>query len=461
MGRAVRGAPVGRAARGARGAVVPALVLAVSFLAAPAGARAATPPAFEAAIISASFPTSLSWRFVFRSALEPQRIEQLTRLEGSDIVFADQLGDADVSRQADGAWVVAGSDLATITPNTRYHVRLRVTTAEGIFLGPEASVLVEDRRFVWQVRESDRLRLHWYEGDDAFARRALRIGEDAVTTAEAFLGVQLPGKVDIFIYADQAPFRDAIGPSSPENAAGVPFPSIRTFFALIRPEQIDSSWVEDVVPHELVHLVLDAAIGPGIDMPLWLNEGLAVYLSIGYGDADRRMVREAVRSGTLVPLDGLVGTFPSDATGARSLAAYAEAVSAVDFMVRTYGQDRLARLVAAFGESGADEAFETGLGTDTAGFGAAWLAALDTKGTVYGPQPAPRGPLPSDWQGPPPAAGLLPSASPSTGPTAAPAAPGPPSGGDPAAILAIATLVTLLTFVALAVAVTRARREAP
>jgi hypothetical protein len=349
-----------------------------------------------------------------------------------------------------------------VTPNTRYHARLRVTTADGVFVGPEASVLVADERFDWRVRESDRLRLHWYEGDDAFARRALAIGEEGVTKAEAFLGVRLPGKVDIFVYADQDPFRDAIGPASPENAAGVPFSSIQTFFALIRPEQIDSSWVDDVVPHELVHLVLDAAVGPGIDVPLWLNEGLAVYLSTGYTDSDRRRVRDAIRDRTLVPLDGLTGNFPADAEGARSIAAYAEAVSAVDFMVRSYGQERVAQLVAAFATQGVDEAFTTALGTDTASFQEAWLRSLDAPTPeTFGPRPAPSGPLPADWQGPPPGAGLLPGETASPGPSSRPAAPAGSSAGDPLVTLAIAALVTVLTFLSLVAFLVGRRRGRP
>jgi hypothetical protein len=436
--------PIRRAALAA-GAV--AAVLAI----APVGVRAAAPPVFEPGVLSSSFPASVSWRFTFESATKPLRIELLTRLEGTELVFVSQPATSDVTQRADGSWVVAGSDVSRVTPNTAYHARLRVTTADGVFLGPEASVLVADQRFVWQVRESDRLRLHWYEGDDAFARRALRIGEDGVTHAEDFLGVRLGGKVDIFVYADQAPFRDAIGPGSPENAAGVPFSSIQTFFALIRPEQIDSSWVDDVVPHELVHLVLDAAIGPGIDVPLWLHEGLAVYLSSGNTDADRRTVRDAVRDRTLVPLDGLAGDFPSDAGGARSTAAYAEAVSAVDFMVRTYGQAAIARLVAAFATQGADAAFMSALGTDMTGFQVAWLASLDAATPqAYGPAAAARGPLPVDWQGPPPVAGLLPSESAMPTATAVLAAPASRPGGDPFITLALAAFVTLLTVVSIA-----------
>ena len=55
-------------------------------------------------------------------------------------------------------------------------------------------------------------------------------------------------------------------------------------FALITPDQIDESWVDVVMPHELTHLVFDTAVdNPYHFPPRWLNEGLAVYLSQGFG----------------------------------------------------------------------------------------------------------------------------------------------------------------------------------
>ena len=46
--------------------------------------------------------------------------------------------------------------------------------------------------------------------------------------------------------------------------------------------------------------------------PRWLNEGLAVYQSEGYGADDRgRRSRTRARDGHLIPLDGLTGQFPN------------------------------------------------------------------------------------------------------------------------------------------------------
>ena len=132
-----------------------------------------------------------------------------------------------------------------------------------------------------------------------------------------------------------------------------------------------------VVPHELVHLVFDTATeNPFNQPPHWLNEGLATYLSEGYSNDDRRRVSNAVDRGTLLPLSALANGFPSDREELFYL-GYAEGTSAIDFFVRTYGQEKLVELVRSYatGETD-DEAFTAATGADYGAFEAAWLADL-------------------------------------------------------------------------------------
>ena len=100
--------------------------------------------------------------------------------------------------------------------------------------------------------------------------------------------------------------------------------------------------------------------------PRWLNEGLAVYQSEGYPVDDRSAVTQAARQSTLIPLTGLVGQFPTSEE--RFRLAYGESVSAVDFFVRTYGQDALVKLISSYADGRTDdEAFSAAIGVDVAG----------------------------------------------------------------------------------------------
>ena len=117
--------------------------------------------------------------------------------------------------------------------------------------------------------------------------------------------------IDFFIYSDETAFRTALGPGTRENVGGQAHADIRTLFALITPTAIDDPWVGIVVPHELTHLVFDTAVeNPYRFPPRWLNEGLAVYLSEGYGSGDQNRVADAVESRDLIPLVALGGAVP-------------------------------------------------------------------------------------------------------------------------------------------------------
>jgi hypothetical protein len=340
-----------------------------------------------------------------------------------------------------------------LLPNTPIVARWRLVGAEDpadVVLGPVVRLTYRDDRFDWQTRVGPLVRVHWYEGSAAFGRRALEIGEDAVRTASDLLGVSESEPVDFYIYADRTAFYDALGPGTRENVGGEAVAGIRTLFALITPGEISDAWVGIVIPHELTHLVFDTAAGnPYHFPPRWLNEGLAVNTSQGYDASDRGLVTEAVSADTLIPLDGLLGQFPTSAQG--FFLAYAESVSAVDFMIRTYGSDALVTVIRSYKDGRTDdEAFKAGLGVDMTDFGAAWLADLGARPpTRYGPQPAPAGPVPT-------ARLTEPIAGPAASPAASPVAPSVEREDSTLGIVAVLGLGIVVVLLSL---VWRARRR--
>jgi hypothetical protein len=295
-----------------------------------------------------------------------------------------------------------------IVPNTPITATWAAYTAPGTepVLSRSDRIRYQDTTKDWRTVSGDMMTVHWYAGGDAFGKKALDIGEQAIRDTAELLGVTESEPVDFYIYGDQESFRAALGPGTRENVGGQAHADIRTLFALITPEEIDQPWVGVVVPHELVHLVFDTAVhNPYRFPPRWLNEGLAVYLSEGYGSQDRARVESAASSDVLIPLIALGGQFPTDAQ--RTFLAYAESVSAIDYLVRQVGQDALVELVTAYADGLTDdEAFQRAIGQDLASFQAGWLANLGAaEPQRYGPQPAPAGPLPSGWEGPPPTPG--------------------------------------------------------
>lgn len=397
-----------------------------------AGALAlATPRVTLAADVSWGTPEATSTYGEVISFRQPatvpvgySRVEVLLDFPGADGPFV-----AEVGRQVSGTSTILGFDYAAaashLYPNTRVGARWRVTLADGtVDVGPRVTTTYADSGFPWRTKTGKIVRLHWYEGDDAFADRALALGEAAIEKASKILGVTETEPVDFFVYASEDAFYAAAGPGTRENVGGFALSDIRTLFGLITPDEISDPWVGVVVPHELTHLVFDTAVeNPYHYPPRWLNEGVAVYLSEGYTPSYRKDLRDGVNDGRTLPLEALASEFP---TGAEQwFLAYAEGVSAVSYIVDTYGQDALVSLIRAYAEGVSDDdAFRTGLGVTLADVEAGWLKSIDAKAPERaGPQPAPPGPVPSDWSG---------QAGPGAAPTA-PASGAPAASGTPAA----------------------------
>ena len=374
-----------------------AIALALVSVLVASGATVAQPDVrYDRPSAQGAFGEDVIFSTTFTSDVPPARVELLTRLPDDQ---SDRVTIAAVEPTPDG-WRATVAQGGHIVPNTTWSYRFRVVTDTGDVVGPAAVHRVSDSRFAWEMLEGDGVNVWTYEGDDGFARRALEIAERALSSASELLGVTDSEPVDFFVYTDTREFRQAMGPATRENVGGQAHPAIRTLFALIEPRQIRSDWVEEVITHELAHIVFhDAVDNPVQYPPRWLNEGVAVYLASGYPDGSRAQVEGAARGGTIIPLEGLGGQFPTR-PGRQSL-AYAASIDAVDHLIETHGEGGLVELIRSFGAGeGLDGAFRQVTGEDFASFDADWLAShgIDEP-DPYGPQAGEPGPVPAAWQG--------------------------------------------------------------
>jgi peptidase MA superfamily protein len=367
-------------------------------IAGPAAPGVVAATTFDQPTATSTYASSIQFRQPVTTTARMKRVEILLELPGA---LGPETVEVDDTASQPGRTTLRYSLDATggLLPNTVVEARWRLTAVDGtVELGPPVRVRYEDTRFKWNVRAGDIVRVHWYDGSNAFGQRALDIGEKAIRDASQLLGVKETEPVDFFLYADREAFYQALGPGTRENVGGQANTEIRTLFALITQDQIGADWVGTVIRHELTHLVFNTAVdNPYHFPPRWLNEGLAVYLSEGYGAADRTMVRNAANDGSLIPLASLAGNFPTSREA--FFLAYAESVSSIDYLVRTYGRDALVKLIKSYAAGVTDdEASKAALGVDVATFDTAWRAELKAKEpVVHGPQPAPPGPLPPGW----------------------------------------------------------------
>lgn len=468
-GRTVSTTPVMRPfARASAPRLLAVLLALVALLLPAAPAARAADVTFGTPGSQATYNQGITFTVPLTSSVPLERVELRMTFPGSIGPFINE-----VAPPAPGSSTLTYTlDLTGgghLVPNTTFEVQWAAfPDAKGApVLSEPLTVDYQDTTKDWKTRKGNLVTVHWYEGSDAFAERALKIGDDAVRDTAKLLGVTETDPIDFYIYADEDAFRAALGPGTRENVGGQAHADIRTLFALIGPGAIDDPWVGIVVPHELTHLVFDTAVkNPYRFPPRWLNEGLAVYLSEGYTASDRGLVEQAVSDGTLLPLTALTGQFPTDFQA--TYLAYAQSTSAIDFLVRTYGRDAMIALVKSYAEGLTDdEAFKGAIGLDLAGFQAAWLKDLGAKEPVqYGLKPYAAGPVPPGWDETAPGTGA--TASPGTGSTATtgPEATATPAGGTTAgasgrSTALIAMLVVVFTVLFLGLVLVRRRPAGP
>jgi hypothetical protein len=459
--------PPGAHARAGRLAV--ALLLAVAgLLPAMAGPVAAADVTFGTPKADVEYTQGITFSVPVTVGTPLQRVEIRLRYPGALGPFIEEVpapgsGSQTLTYRLD---TTGGGHLVPNTPIEVTWAALPEGATEPV-LSRTTTVRYDDTSQDWKTLKGDLVVVHWSQGDESFARRALEIGDKAVKDTADLLGVTETEPVDFFIYGDPSAFRTALGPGTRENVGGQAHADIRTLFALITPGEIGSPWVSIVVPHELVHLVFDTAVdNPYRFPPRWVNEGLAVYLSEGYGPGDRNQVADAVGNGDLLPLTALTGQFPTEPS--KTSLAYAESVSAIDHLVRISDQDTLLTLITSYKDGLTDDqAFTRALGMDVATFQAGWLDQLGASAPVpYGPVANPPGPVPPGWDAPaagqPTAAPGESASAPSARPLATPVpdSPGVESGRGSADIpLVLLAILAVVAAVVAGMAVARRRAD--
>lgn len=131
----------------------------------------------------------------------------------------------------------------------------------------------------WRVLKSDHFMV-WYVGSGDFAERMKNRAETLFTRIMRDLGyAQRDGfwlwdnRCTIRVHPTAESFRTSVG--APEWAGGCADPSERA----IETFEGSATFAERVLPHELTHLVFREFVGFKGDVPLWLNEGVAVWES--------------------------------------------------------------------------------------------------------------------------------------------------------------------------------------
>lgn len=284
---------------------------------------------------------------------------------------------------------------------------------------PPQTLVYHDQRFAWEERTERGVTVFWYRGGAAFGEELIQTATRTLDRLQAEIGATVSDPVKIYIYANSRDMRGALRSNEVEWVGGQAWPGLGLIIGAIEPG--DRAEVRRLIPHELSHQVLHQAVAnPYGGLPVWFDEGLAVYnQEIADADFDG-LVADAARANRLIPLEALASSFPADPNQARL--SYAQSRSVVAYIIATYGVEPVQELVAAFRAAlPVEEALQTALGLSVAELDAEWQATLPAPRAVPTVAPTPAVAPAERFAGAPV---LPPGVAPPAAPLALPALPG-------------------------------------
>ena len=402
------------------------LILLTAFVLLPVAAFGQGGVTFAPTEVTIDFPNSITFDSSATSSgpeiVRAQFIYYLDRYGASDSTTRETL-DIQPGQQVDLHYEWDTRDL-TVTPWTPIVYRWRVIDADGNSYESEPQkVFYKDTRFNWQERSGNDIIVLWHDKPAVFGEEVLDIAEKAIEREKKLFGTELAIPIRIIVYNNSQEFNDwhSVGL---DWVGGEAFPDYGITTQIVTSKLPDSYWLNAVIPHELSHLYLyQAAYNPTAPIPVWLNEGIAQYNEFSK-DNTAYLVEQAARDGRLIPLTSLAAGFGQH-DEPRIRLSYAEGLSAVQYLVDTYGEAGLARLLAAYKQGlSTDDAFQEALGVSMGQFQQDWAESVGAPaGSMVTPTPWP---MPTFPPTPTPmrlgGAGKTPAPQAETKPTAAPTA---------------------------------------
>lgn len=142
-----------------------------------------------------------------------------------------------------------------------------------------------------------------------------------------------------------------------------------------------SGFFDTLLPHELGHIIFREFIGFRSDLPLWLDEGVASYQEKARRWGSNKIVKQAIKDKTFIPLEELSQKVISSSSDKNTVELfYAESGSVIYYLITKFGKYRFVDFCNALKDGqGLNQALHSAYSrfTDIKELEAAWLDYLE------------------------------------------------------------------------------------
>ncbi len=269
---------------------------------------------------------------------------------------------------------------ASLPPGAKVTYWWTIKDADGDeFQTSSAVVYFKDDRYQWQNLTDGEITIFWYEGDNSFASELMNACQEGLARLTQEFGAYLERPINIHVYASSQELQGAmIFPQ--EWTGGVAFTEFGIIAIGISPDSI--GWGKEALVHELTHLVVHQLVfSPYGSLPVWLDEGLAMYNEGELSLQLRSRLEEAVSEGTLLSVRSLCSPFSADPE--KAYLSYAESYSLVEYLLDNYNGDNMLDLLTLIKQGSTyDEALTEAYGFDIDGLDTRWRESLVTSPVI-------------------------------------------------------------------------------
>jgi hypothetical protein len=208
----------------------------------------------------------------------------------------------------------------------------------------EQQAVFADTRFEWEKIQSGNLSLYWYSGNAALAQTLMDTALQGLDDLEDSTGARLSRPVAIYIYANSSDMKGGML-FAQDWTGGATYPYYSTIVLGINAANLE--WGKRAMVHELAHMVnYQMTSNPYSDLPVWLDEGLAMYAEGPLEDTFEITLIAALAQDSLFTVRSMASPFSTDAN--LSYLEYAQSYSVVDFLISEYGRDKMTELLEAY-----------------------------------------------------------------------------------------------------------------
>ncbi len=326
--------------------------------------------------IEAVFPLKLSFNISVESDADITDIRLHYRVERRHLVdvTSEAYLEFTPSRTVEVNWDWDMRRTGGLPPGTSIEYWWTVEDASGDSIETEPLVVqFEDDRFQWQSLVEGQVTVYWYRGTTSFAGDIMGTVQEALYWLVQDTGVSLTESIRIYIYGSSTDLRGSmIFPQ--EWTGGVAFTRYGCIAIGISP--VNLAWGRRAIAHELTHLVIhQMTLNPYSGLPNWLDEGLAMRSEGPMGPAFQSYLDRAIAQDSLFSVRSLASPFSTDAE--KSYLSYAQSYSLVEYLISTYGKDRMFELLDTLSEGSTyDGALSRVYGFDSDGLERLWRAYL-------------------------------------------------------------------------------------